>query len=52
VGSLFGQCVENTIFEHCNVLPVESLLLSWIIDLDDQEAGPLFTTKSQKVARG
>ncbi|CAG8502776.1 32845_t:CDS:10 [Gigaspora margarita] len=40
-----GKCVENTIFEHCKELTNESLLHSWIIDLDDQEAKELFTTE-------
>ena len=40
-----GKCVEDTIFEHCKQQPVESLLHSWIIDLDDREAESLFTTE-------
>ncbi|CAG8602182.1 3322_t:CDS:10 [Diversispora eburnea] len=40
-----GKCVEDTLFEHCKELPNESLLHSWIIDLDDQEAEELFTTE-------
>ncbi|CAG8614654.1 6629_t:CDS:10, partial [Cetraspora pellucida] len=40
-----GKYVENTIFEHCKELTNESLLHSWIIDLDDQEAEELFTTE-------
>jgi hypothetical protein len=39
-----GRCVEDTLFEHCKRLQVESLLHSWVIDLDDQEADSLFTT--------
>ncbi|GES85324.1 hypothetical protein GLOIN_2v1552276 [Rhizophagus clarus] len=41
----FGRCVEDTLFEHCERLPVESLLHSWVIDLDDREAESLFTTE-------
>ncbi|CAG8653501.1 11564_t:CDS:2, partial [Paraglomus brasilianum] len=32
-----GTCAEDAIFEHCNKLSSESLLHSWIVDLDDQE---------------
>ncbi|CAB4410833.1 unnamed protein product [Rhizophagus irregularis] len=39
----FGTCVEDVIFEYCKELSAESLLHSWIIDLDDQEAEDLFT---------
>lgn len=39
------KCVEDTLFEHCERLPVESLLHSWVIDLDDQEAESLVTTE-------
>ncbi|GBC10693.1 hypothetical protein RclHR1_09830002 [Rhizophagus clarus] len=28
-----GKCVEDTIYEHCKQLPVETYLHSWIIDL-------------------
>lgn len=38
-----GKCVEDIIFEHCKELTNESLLHSWIIDLDDYEAEELFT---------
>ncbi|CAG8747783.1 12231_t:CDS:2, partial [Acaulospora colombiana] len=40
-----GKCVEDTLFEYCRRQPVESLLHSWIIDLDDQEANSLFTNE-------
>src|SRR5207247_3647776 len=43
-----GTCVENVIFEHRNKLSAESLLHSWIIDLDDQEAEALFTVEEWK----
>ncbi|RGB25445.1 hypothetical protein C1646_459379 [Rhizophagus diaphanus] len=39
------KCVEDILFEHCERLPVESLLHSWVIDLDDQETESLFTTE-------
>ncbi|CAG8537561.1 9558_t:CDS:10 [Ambispora leptoticha] len=40
-----GKCVEDTLFEYCRRQPVESLLHSWIIDLDDRETDSLFTTE-------
>ena len=40
-----GKCVEDTIYEHCKQLPVETYLHSWIIDLDDQEAEMLFSVE-------
>ena len=40
-----GKCVEDTIYEHCKQLPVETYLHSWIIDLDDQEAEMLFNVE-------
>ncbi|CAG8597963.1 2546_t:CDS:2, partial [Paraglomus occultum] len=40
-----GKCVEDTLFKYCRQQPVESLLHSWIIDLDDREADSLFTTE-------
>ncbi|CAI2186185.1 20208_t:CDS:2, partial [Funneliformis geosporum] len=40
-----GTCVEDVIFEYCKELSAESLLHSWIIDLDDQEAENLFTNE-------
>ncbi|CAG8442634.1 13976_t:CDS:2 [Acaulospora colombiana] len=40
-----GKCVEDTLFEYCRRQPVESLLHSWIIDLDDHEVNSLFTTE-------
>jgi len=46
-----GTCVEDAIFEHCNKLSAESLLHSWIIDLDDQEAEALFTVTEWKEIR-
>ena len=46
-----GTCVEDVIFEHCNKLSAESLLHSWIIDLDDQEAEALFTAEEWKEIR-
>src|SRR5207247_7971588 len=46
-----GTCIENVIFEHCNKLSAESLLHSWIIDLDDQEAEALFTDEEWKEIR-
>ncbi|CAG8723942.1 5609_t:CDS:2, partial [Funneliformis mosseae] len=39
------KCVENTFFKHYERLPVESLLHSWVIDLDDQKVKSLFTTE-------
>ncbi|CAI2195207.1 12335_t:CDS:2, partial [Funneliformis geosporum] len=38
-----GKCVEDTLFKHCERLPVESILHSWVIDLDDHEVESLFT---------
>lgn len=46
-----GTCVEDVIFEHCSKLSAESLLHSWIIDLDDQEAEALFTVEEWKEIR-
>ena len=46
-----GACVEDVIFEHCNKLSAESLLHSWIIDLDDNEAEALFTVEEWKEIR-
>ena len=43
-----GTCVEDAIFEHCNKLSAESLLHSWIVDLDDQETEALFTVTEWK----
>ncbi|CAG8689651.1 7436_t:CDS:10, partial [Cetraspora pellucida] len=43
-----GKCIEDTLFEHCKELPNESLLHSWIIDLDDREAEELFTIEEWK----
>jgi hypothetical protein len=40
-----GKCVEDTIFEHCKQLPIETYLHSWIIDLDDREAEMLFNVE-------
>jgi hypothetical protein len=40
-----GTCVEDVIFEYCNKLSAESLLHSWIMDLDDREVESLFTAK-------
>ncbi|RHZ83614.1 hypothetical protein Glove_89g46 [Diversispora epigaea] len=40
-----GKYVEDTIFEYCKKLSIETYLHSWIIDLDDQEAERLFTTE-------
>ncbi|CAG8749703.1 13052_t:CDS:2, partial [Dentiscutata erythropus] len=40
--------IENTLFKYCKKLPNESLLQSWIIDLDDQEAKELFTIEEWK----
>ncbi|GET00917.1 hypothetical protein GLOIN_2v1552276 [Rhizophagus clarus] len=40
-----GKCVEDTIYEHCKQLPVETYLHSWIIDLDDQEVEMLFSVE-------
>ena len=48
----FGKCIEDTFFEHCKKLSNESLLNSWIIDLDDQEAKELFTIKEWKEIQG
>ena len=39
------KCVEDTIYEYCKQLPVETYLHSWIIDLDDQEAEMLFNVE-------
>jgi hypothetical protein len=44
-----GTCVEDVIFEYCKELSAESLLHSWIIDLDDQEAEDLFTNEEWTV---
>jgi hypothetical protein len=46
-----GTCIEDVIFEHCNKLSAESLLHSWIIDLDDPEAEALFTAEEWKEIR-
>ncbi|CAG8595230.1 5796_t:CDS:10, partial [Ambispora gerdemannii] len=46
-----GTCVEDAIFEHCNKLSGESLLHSWIVDLDDQETEALFTVTEWKEIR-
>ncbi|PKY60380.1 hypothetical protein RhiirA4_412697 [Rhizophagus irregularis] len=46
-----GTCVEDVIFKHCNKLSAESLLHSWIIDLDDIEAEALFTVEEWKEIR-
>ncbi|CAG8664242.1 10929_t:CDS:2, partial [Racocetra fulgida] len=43
-----GKCIEDTLFEHCKELLNESLLHSWIIDLDDREAEELFTIEEWK----
>ncbi len=43
-----GTCVENVIFEYCKNLSAESLMHSWIIDLDDQEVESLFTVEEWK----
>lgn len=43
-----GKCIEDTLYEHCKELPNESLLHSWIIDLDDREAEELFTIEEWK----
>jgi hypothetical protein len=40
-----GKCVEDTIYEHCKQLPVETYLHSWIIDLDDEETEMLFNVE-------
>lgn len=37
-----GTCVKDTIFREGNKLSTESLLHSWIIDLDDCENEKLF----------
>ena len=46
-----GTCVEDVIFEYCKELSAESLLHSWIIDLDDQEAEDLFTNEEWREIR-
>ncbi|POG76780.1 hypothetical protein GLOIN_2v1552276 [Rhizophagus irregularis DAOM 181602=DAOM 197198] len=46
-----GTCVEDVIFEYCKELSAESLLHSWIIDLDDQEAEDLFTDEEWREIR-
>jgi hypothetical protein len=47
-----GKCVEDTIFEHCKKLSIETYLHSWIIDLDDQEAERLFTMEEWDEIKG
>ncbi|CAI2191842.1 13406_t:CDS:2 [Funneliformis geosporum] len=47
-----GKFVEDTIFEHCKVLSIETYLHSWIIDLDDQEAEMLFNKKFEETKLG
>ncbi|PKY19395.1 hypothetical protein RhiirB3_130014 [Rhizophagus irregularis] len=46
-----GTCVEEIIFEHCNILSAESLIHSWIIDLNDREAEAQFTVEEWKEIR-
>ncbi|CAB4482826.1 unnamed protein product [Rhizophagus irregularis] len=46
-----GICVEDVIFDHCKKLSAESLLHSWIIDLDDKEAEALFTAEEWEEIR-
>ena len=38
-----GRCVEDIIFQKGTQLPAESLLHSWVIDLDDLGTKRLFT---------
>ncbi|RUP43615.1 hypothetical protein BC936DRAFT_136940 [Jimgerdemannia flammicorona] len=48
-----GTCVEDVLFENCKQLQEESLLHSWIIDLDDNEVERMFSKEDwAEIARG
>ncbi|CAG8619820.1 3409_t:CDS:1, partial [Acaulospora colombiana] len=40
-----GKCVEDTIFRHSRILPTETYLHSWIIDIRDEDTESLFTVE-------